>query len=94
MKKFYTPYNNIITTKNLLRAWEEFLSGKKSHIDVVAFQNRLMNNICDLHQELADNVYRHGEYHAFNISDPKPRNIHKAVVRDRLVQLSYAKSGD
>ncbi|MEX2014027.1 MAG: reverse transcriptase/maturase family protein [Parcubacteria group bacterium] len=27
----------------------------------------------------------HGGYHAFNISDPKPRNIHKASVRDRLL---------
>ena len=30
-------------------------------------------------------MYSHGGYHAFNISDPKPRNIHKASVRDRLV---------
>ncbi len=29
--------------------------------------------------------YRHGSYHAFNINDPKPRNIHKASVRDRLL---------
>lgn len=29
--------------------------------------------------------YRHSAYSAFNISDPKPRNIHKATVRDRLV---------
>ena len=27
----------------------------------------------------------HGGYFAFNISDPKPRNIHKASVRDRLL---------
>lgn len=85
MKKFGRSYKNIITVENLLRAWQEFLSGKKNRIDVSAFQNRLMNNICDLHQELADKTYKHGEYHAFNISDPKPRNIHKATVRDRLL---------
>ena len=27
----------------------------------------------------------HGNYKAFNISDPKPRQIHKATVRDRLL---------
>ena len=27
----------------------------------------------------------HGPYSAFNISDPKPRNIHKATVRDRVL---------
>ncbi len=85
MKKFGRSYKNIITVENLLRAWQEFLSGKKNRIDVAAFENRLMNNICDLHQELADKTYKHGEYHAFNISDPKPRNIHKATVRDRLL---------
>lgn len=30
-------------------------------------------------------TYRHGGYHAFNIFDPKPRNIHKASVRDRVL---------
>lgn len=29
--------------------------------------------------------YRHGHYHAFKISDPKPRDIHKAKLRDRIV---------
>ncbi len=85
MKKFRRSYYTIIKVENLLHAWQGFLPGKKNRIDVAAFQNRLMNNICDLHQELADKTYRHGEYHAFNISDPKPRNIHKATVRDRLL---------
>jgi len=44
-----------------------------------------MDNIFDLHQDLKNKTYRHGHYHAFNISDPKPRNIHKASVRDRLL---------
>lgn len=85
MKKFAQQYNNIITVENLLQAWEEFLSGKRNRSDVAVFQNRLMNNICDLQRELAEKTYTHGEYHAFNISDPKPRNIHKATVRDRLL---------
>jgi retron-type reverse transcriptase len=44
-----------------------------------------MDNIFQLHQELKDKTYKHSAYHAFNISDPKPRNIHKATVRDRLL---------
>lgn len=44
-----------------------------------------MDNILELHQELTSLQYKHGGYHAFNISDPKPRNIHKASVRDRLL---------
>lgn len=45
----------------------------------------LMDNILDLHQELKNKTYKHGAYYAFNISDPKPRSIHKALVRDRLL---------
>ncbi len=44
-----------------------------------------MDNILSLHQDLAGKTYTHGGYSAFNISDPKPRNIHKASVRDRLL---------
>jgi retron-type reverse transcriptase len=44
-----------------------------------------MDNIFSLHRDLKSKTYKHGEYEAFNISDPKPRNIHKATVRDRLL---------
>ncbi|MFZ2484501.1 MAG: reverse transcriptase/maturase family protein [Minisyncoccia bacterium] len=45
----------------------------------------LMDNILSLHHDLKTKTYTHSPYHAFNISDPKPRNIHKASVRDRLL---------
>ena len=44
-----------------------------------------MDNIIDLHQKLERKTYKHGLYHAFKINDPKPRDIHKASVRDRVV---------
>jgi len=44
-----------------------------------------MDNVLDLYHDLKSKTYRHGNYQAFNISDPKPRNIHKATVRDRLL---------
>ena len=44
-----------------------------------------MSNVLELHNELAVGTYRHGGYEHFKISDPKPRDIHKASVRDRLV---------
>ena len=49
------------------------------------FQLRLMDNILSLHHDLSNFTYQHSNYQAFNISDPKPRNIHKAQVRDRLL---------
>jgi RNA-directed DNA polymerase len=44
-----------------------------------------MDNILALHHELAAKAYEHGSYTAFKINDPKPRDIHKASVRDRLL---------
>ena len=44
-----------------------------------------MDNILSLRRDLVSGTYRHSPYEAFNISDPKPRNIHKATVRDRLL---------
>ncbi len=44
-----------------------------------------MDNILAIHEDLVQQRYRHGGYYAFRISDPKPRHIHKAKVRDRLV---------
>lgn len=78
-------YNSIISLDNLLEAWKEFLKGKRNKIDVQEFQYQLSDNIVSLHKDLENKTYEHGGYYAFNISDPKPRNIHKATVRDRLI---------
>jgi len=78
-------YNNIISIKNLCEAWTEFIRGKKSKKDVAEFSLNLSQNIFKLHEELRTKTYRHGAYEAFSISDPKPRSIHKATVRDRLL---------
>jgi len=63
------------------------LRGKRKKLDVQEFKAHLMlmDNILALHEELANHTYRHGGYQAFKINDPKPRDIHKALVRDRLV---------
>lgn len=78
-------YKDIISLENLLEAWREFKNGKRRRKDVQEFERNLVRNILPLHQELAEKTYRHSSYEAFNISDPKPRNIHKASVRDRLL---------
>lgn len=44
-----------------------------------------MPKIIALHNELEAKIYKHSPYKAFNISDPKPRRIHKAGVQDRLL---------
>ncbi len=78
-------FESIVSIDNLLEAWKEFIRGKRNKKDVQEFSLHLMDNIITLHQDLASRAYHHGGYQAFNISDPKPRNIHKAIVRDRLL---------
>jgi RNA-directed DNA polymerase len=82
---FTHDYNSIISVENLLVTWERFLRGKRGKRDVITFQARLSDNIADLHHLLRTKTYVHDGYSAFNIADPKPRNIHKATVRDRLL---------
>lgn len=83
--QFIHTFGEIIAIENLLEAWVEFIIDKQQKPDVMEFQLRLMDNIINLHNDLKDHNYRHGNYEAFSISDPKPRNIHKSTVRDRLL---------
>ncbi len=85
-------YSDIIALENLVEAWKEFVNEKRGRKDVQDFQRNLMGNIIALHRDLAERTYRHSPYYAFNISDPKPRNIHKANVRDRLVHHALYRS--
>jgi len=78
-------YDNIISLENLLIAWQEFLRGKKNKTDVQEFQMNLMDNLINLHNDLKNKTYTHDGYHAFKVNDPKPRDIHKATVRDRVL---------
>jgi retron-type reverse transcriptase len=66
-------------------AWQEFLCGKRKRKDVILFSVNLLDNIFSLHKELKNRTYHHSPYYAFKINDPKPRDIYKATVRDRLL---------
>lgn len=78
-------YNNIISIENLLVSWQEFLRGKRKRKDVAEFSVKFLDNIVVIHRDLKLKTYGHSGYQAFKINDPKPRDIHKASVRDRLV---------
>lgn len=82
---FAHKYRDIICVENLLLAWQEFVDGKRSKRDVQEFSLQLMDNILTLGRDLQNKTYLHGSYRHFRISDPKPRDIHKSRVRDRLL---------
>ena len=58
-------YGDIISIPNLYQAWEEFLPGKKNKKDVADFALNLSHNISELHYDLRNKTYIHGEYTAF-----------------------------
>lgn len=85
MKNKGVAYNHIISLKNIHEAWREFVSGKKYKKDVAEFLLKLSEHTYKLHSDLKNKIYVHGPYEAFAVNDPKPRSIHKASVRDRLL---------
>lgn len=78
-------YEHIISVENLLEAWREFVRGKRKRKDVQEFGRDLMQNILSLNEKLVAETYCHSSYEHFTVADPKPRDIHKALVRDRLL---------
>lgn len=58
--------------------------------DIQCFERNLEDNIFQLRHALITFQYQHDPYHHFLVSDPKPRFISKASVKDRLVhQVVY-----
>ena len=49
------------------------------------FSLGLENNIFKLRQKLVQEEWESDGYKTFSIQDPKPRTIHKASVRDRIL---------
>lgn len=86
MKKLcHVTFEEVVSMENLCEAWQEFIRGKRKKKDVQEFMLRLGDEIVDLHKDLMSGKYWHGDYMHFRINDPKPRDIHKAKVRDRLL---------
>lgn len=90
-KYFDLYYHDIISVENILEAWNIFKKGKRNKLDVQEFEFNLMSNILDLHNDLKNKTYNHGSYEHFKVNDPKPRDIHKASVRDRLLHHAICK---
>jgi RNA-directed DNA polymerase len=84
-QKIIPPFEEIFSFENLFKSFKEFEKGKKNKPDVAEFKSRLVENLLSLSSDILSGNYRHGGYFHFKINDPKPRDIHKASVRDRVV---------
>lgn len=78
-------FEQIISLNNLFNAWREFKRNKGKRQDIKLFGFNLEDNLFALYEELKNGTYQPSNYASFYIQDPKLRNIHKAVVKDRIV---------
>lgn len=85
MKNNIPSFEEIFSFENLYKSFKEFEKGKKYKPDVAEFKSRLVENLSSIHFDMLSQKYKHNGYFHFKISDPKPRDIHKASVRDRIV---------
>ncbi len=85
MKKFTKTYKQIVNIENIFSAWKSFVKDKSKKPDVIMFGSKMMDNVFDLYTDLVNKNYIHSKYSHFKINDPKPRDIHKASVRDRVL---------
>ena len=85
MKYIIPPFEKIFSLENLFKAWQDFKKGKKNKKDVADFSLHLVHNLSVLRNDIISGQYKHSGYLHFKINDPKPRDIHKASVRDRVV---------
>ncbi len=85
MKTHKNLYAQITEFHNLYRAFQKASRGKRSHVDVAAFEYDVEKNLLALRDELRAQTYRPGGYYHFRIHDPKPRVISAAPFRDRVV---------
>ncbi|HEY4484365.1 MAG TPA: reverse transcriptase/maturase family protein [Candidatus Paceibacterota bacterium] len=91
MKIYKNVFEKLISLENLFAAWDAFKSDKSNRYDVQVFERKLEENIFELHRDLQAKKYKHGAYTGFWIRDPKPRHIHKATVRDRVLHHAIFK---
>lgn len=91
-REFFTmpkTYNNIwesiISWDNLHAAYLEARKGKRYKNQVLAFSERLEENLITIQNELVWKQWKPAEFRSFIVKEPKPREINAPVFRDRVV---------
>lgn len=85
MKTYKNLFARVTDFHNLHRAFIEAGHGKRHQPEVQRFEYHLEERLIGIQEELDQERYRWGGYQAFWICDPKPRLIHAAPFRDRVV---------
>jgi retron-type reverse transcriptase len=85
MKRYKHLFEQVCSFENLHAAAYAALRGKRGKKPAAAFFANLEEELVALRFELLDGTYRHGDYHYFQIHEPKERRVAAAPFRDRVV---------
>ena len=85
MKSYGQLWERIVSPENLVAALGRVTKGRGESAVVVAFAARADVELAVLRAELLSGTWRPGSYGQFRVTDPKPRTISCAPVRDRVV---------
>ncbi len=86
MKKLVGMRDVICSRENLYLAYEDAAQGKHYRTEVLAFADRLSENLESLRDDLLRGAYRVGPYREFYVQYPKPRLVMALGFRDRVAQ--------
>ena len=78
-------YPTLIRFENLMEAYRKAARGKRSQLQIAAFEFNRESHLLQLQHELQARSYQPGPYYSFYIHDPKHRLISAAPFRDRVV---------
>jgi len=85
MKSYGQLWERVTSPENLAAALGRVMKGRGGNRNVMAFAARREEELAALREELLSGAWRPGPYGQFRVTDPKPRTISCAPVRDRVV---------
>ena len=84
MRSYGQLWERVTSPENLAAALGRVMKGRGAKRDVAAFAARAGDELAALRGELLSGAWRPGPYGQFRVTDPKPRTISCAPVRDRV----------
>lgn len=86
-KKYKNLFDSIVDIDNLRLAYKKTVNGgNRFTTGHLRFKEHKEANLLLLQQKLISNTYQRGEYHCFEVYEPKKRVINALPFKDRVVQ--------
>jgi len=86
MKTYKKLYPNLITFKNLYKAFYKAKKGNSTRFETLLYFFNLEKKLFQIQNELILKTYKTGKYRIFKIYEPKERIIKAIPFKDRIVQ--------